>query len=178
MTPDVFVDGNSWQLVDERYRMVDEQLRMRGIQDGRVLAAFRSVPRHLFVPEESRPWAYADCPQPIGYGQTISQPYVTALMTESLRLAGSERILEVGTGSGYQTAILAHLAAEVHTIEIIPELAERAARTFAELGLTNIHSHIGDGSLGWPESALYDAILVAAAAPDVPQLLLDQLAEG
>lgn len=178
MTSESFVDGDGRKFVHERFRMVDEQLRMRGIQDPRVLAVYKLIPRHLFVPKESRPWAYADCPQPIGFGQTISQPYVTALMSESLHLTGPERVLEVGTGSGYQTAILSQLSAEVHTIEIIPELAERAARTFIELGLTNIHSHIGDGSQGWPESAPYDAILVAAAAPRVPALLLDQLAEG
>jgi protein-L-isoaspartate(D-aspartate) O-methyltransferase len=160
----------------ERHRMVKEQLRPRGICDPRVLAALESTPRHLFVPEESRPWAYADSPQPIGHGQTISQPYIVALMSEALHLAGLERVLEVGAGSGYQAAILACLAAEIHTIELIPELAERSTRTLADLGLTNIHVHSGDGTLGWPESAPYDAILVAAAAPHVPQPLLDQLA--
>lgn len=173
-----FVEGDGRKLVHERFRMVDEQLRKRGIHAPRVLDAYKLVPRHLFVPKESLPWAYADCPQPIGFGQTISQPYITALMTESLHLTGSERVLEVGTGSGYQTAILARLAAEVHTVEIIPQLAERATQTFEKLKLTNIHPHIGDGSQGWSESAPYDAILVAAAAPRVPELLLDQLSES
>jgi protein-L-isoaspartate(D-aspartate) O-methyltransferase len=163
-------------LAMERHRMVEEQLRPRGINDLRVLAVFESTPRHLFVPEESRPWAYADAPQPIGFGQTISQPYIVALMTQLLDLTGSERVLEVGTGSGYQAAILAQLAAEVQTVELISELAERAARTLAELGLNNVHVHSGDGSEGWRPSAPYDAILVAAAAPQVPPPLLEQLA--
>jgi protein-L-isoaspartate(D-aspartate) O-methyltransferase len=161
----------------KRQRMVDEQLRPRGINDPRVLAVFESTPRHLFIPEESRSWAYADSPLQIGFGQTISQPYIVALMTQLLYLTGAERVLEVGAGSGYQAAILAGLAAEVHTIEFIPELAERAARTLAELELTNIHVHGGDGSEGWPASAPYGAILVAAAAPHVPPPLLEQLAE-
>jgi protein-L-isoaspartate(D-aspartate) O-methyltransferase len=161
----------------ERHRMVEEQLRPRGIDDPRVLAVFESIPRHLFVPEESRPWAYADSPLQIGFGQTISQPFIVALMTQLLYLTGSERVLEVGAGSGYQAAILAGLAGELHTVEFIPELAERATRTLAELGLGNVHVHSGDGSMGWPASAPYDAILVAAAAPQVPQPLLEQLAE-
>lgn len=161
--------------VAERRRMVAEQLRPRGIRDPRVLAAFEAIPRHLFVPQESWPWAYSDAPQPIGYEQTISQPYIVAYMTEALRLAGPERVLEVGAGSGYQAAILARLAAEVHTVEIIPELAQRAAQVLSALGLTNVRVHQGDGSQGWQESAPYDAILVAAAAPRVPQPLLDQL---
>lgn len=160
----------------ERHRMVEEQLRPRGINDPRVLAAFESTPRQLFIPEESHFWAYADSPQPIGFGQTISQPYIVALMTQLLHLTGSERVLEVGTGSGYQAAILSQLAAEVQTVELIPELAERAARTLAELGLDNVHVHSGDGSDGWAPSAPYDAILVAAAAPQVPPPLLEQLA--
>ena len=164
--------------VVERHRMVEEQLRPRGIDDPRVLAVVESTPRHLFVPEESHPWAYADSALQIGFGQTISQPFVVALMTQALRLTGSERVLEVGAGSGYQAAILAQLAAEVHTVEFIPELAERATRTLAELGLTNVHVHSGDGSDGWPASAPYDAILVAAAAPHIPPPLLEQLAEN
>jgi protein-L-isoaspartate(D-aspartate) O-methyltransferase len=160
----------------ERRRMVEEQLRPRGIDDPRVLAVFEATPRHLFIPEESRPWAYADSPQPIGFGQTISQPFIVALMTQFLYLTGSERVLEVGAGSGYQAAILAGLTAEVHTVELIPELAERATRTLADLGLGNVHVHSGDGSIGWPASAPYDAILVAAAAPQVPPPLLEQLA--
>jgi len=162
----------------QRQLMVDEQLRERGIRDPCVLAAFETIPRHWFVPRENRSLAYADHPVPIGFWQTISQAYVTALMAELLHLTGSERVLDVGTGSGYQAAILARLAAEVHTVEIIPELAESAAPTLARLGLSNIHIHIGDGSQGWPEFAPYDAIAVAAAALHVPPPLLDQLAEG
>lgn len=164
--------------VVERHRMVDEQLRAHGITDQRVLSAFESIPRHLFVLEESRPWAYADSALQLSCGQTISQPFIVALMTQSLHLTGSERVLEVGAGSGYQAAVLSQLAKEVHTIEFIPELAESAARMLNELGLGNVHVHIGDGSQGWPPSAPYDAILVAAAAPQVPQPLLEQLAEN
>lgn len=158
--------------------MTAEQLRARGISDPRVLAAFQAVPRHLFVPPEYRPWAYDDSPQPIGHEQTISQPYIVALMSERLALTGTERVLEVGTGCGYQAAILAYLAAEVHTVELIPELAERARQNIATLGLQNVHVHCSDGSQGWPDYAPYQAILVAAAAPQVPQPLLEQLTEG
>jgi len=165
-------------LVQARQRMVETQLLPRGIHDPQVIEAFRQVPRHWFVPLEYQQWAYADSPQPIGHEQTISQPYIVALMSEALALTGAERVLEVGTGSGYQAAILARLAAEVHTIEIVPELAERARQTLAELGLENVHVHSGDGSTGWPAAAPYDAILVAAAAPQVPQPLLEQLTEG
>jgi protein-L-isoaspartate(D-aspartate) O-methyltransferase len=164
--------------VIERHRMVEEQLRSHGINDPRVLAAFESTPRHLFVSEEIRPLAYDDSALLLSCGQSISQPFIVALMTQSLRLTGSERVLEVGAGSGYQAAILAQLAREVHTIEFIPELAERAAHRLAELELTNVHVHSGDGSQGWPPSAPYDAILVAAAAPQVPHPLLEQLAEN
>ncbi len=158
--------------------MVAEQLRPRGIRDARVLAAFEAIPRHLFVPPEYLPWAYDDSPQPIGHEQTISQPYIVALMTELLALTGVERVLEVGTGSGYQAAILAKLASEVHTVEILPELAERARATLQSLGLQNVHVHFADGSQGWPQAAPYQAILTAAAAPKVPQPLLEQLTEG
>lgn len=161
----------------ERKLMVARQLRGHGISDRRVLEAFESIPRHLFVPEESREWAYEDHPLPIGFEQTISQPFIVAYMTEMLDLSGVERVLEVGTGSGYQTAILSALAAEVHTIELIPALAERASNTLAELGMTNVFIHVGDGSQGWAESAPYDAILVTAAAPRVPKSLLNQLAD-
>jgi len=161
-----------------RSSMVEEQLRERGIRDPRVLAAFETLPRHLFVPDMNRGLAYADHPVPIGLGQTISQPYVTAFMVEMLSLAGSERVLDVGTGSGFQAAVLALLAAEVHTIEILPELSEGAAPVLAHLGLANVHFHLGDGWMGWPESAPYDAIAVAAATPRVPPPLLDQLADG
>ncbi|RME88995.1 MAG: protein-L-isoaspartate(D-aspartate) O-methyltransferase [Anaerolineae bacterium] len=166
------------EYVLERERMVEEQIAARGLRDPRLLAAFESVPRHLFVPEDMRHLAYADGPLPIGFGQTISQPYIVALMTDLLKLKGTERVLEVGTGSGYQAAILAHMAAEVHTVEIIPELAARAEKVLRELGLENVHCHLGDGSLGWDEAAPYDGILVAAAAPDVPETLLNQLSDG
>ena len=150
-----------------------------GIRDARVLDAFARVPRHLFVPESL--WAEADDdrPLPIGYGQTISQPFVVAYMTERLELEGRERVLEVGTGSGYQTAILATLAREVFTVEIVPELSERAHRVVVDaLGLTNVRFRVGDGALGWPEAAPFDATLVAAATPEVPDALVEQLAPG
>ena len=150
-----------------------------GIRDARVLDAFARVPRHLFVPESL--WAEADDdrPLPIGYGQTISQPFVVAYMTERLELEGRERVLEVGTGSGYQTAILATLAREVFTVEIVPELSERARRVVVDaLGLTNVRFRVGDGALGWPEAAPFDATLVAAATPEVPDALVEQLAPG
>lgn len=166
-------------LLDQaRRRMVAEQLRPRGIHDPRVLEAFQAVLRHLFVPPEYLPWAYDDAPQPIGYEQTISQPYIVALMSELLALTGVERVLEVGTGSGYQAAILSKLAAEVHTVELLPALAERARQNMETLGLKNVYVHCADGSQGWPESAPYQAILVAAAAPAVPPPLLEQLAQG
>ena len=162
----------------DRTEMVQRQLAARGLRDPRLLSAFESVPRHLFVPEEYRQHAYADGPLPIGYGQTISQPYIVAFMTHLLELTGRERVLEVGTGSGYQAAILSRLAAEVHTVEIVPELFAQAQRILSELGCANVHCHVADGSLGWIESAPYNGILVTAAAPSAPQTLLSQLAEG
>ena len=165
------------KFLDERKHMVERQLRARGINDARVLAAFEAIPRHHFMPEEARELAYEDYPHPIGFGQTISQPYIVAYMTQSLGLTGTEQVLEVGTGSGYQAAILSRLVHEVHTIELIPALADRAAHTLAGLGVTNVFIHIGDGSLGWSESAPYDAIMVTAAAPRVPKSLLNQLAD-
>jgi protein-L-isoaspartate(D-aspartate) O-methyltransferase len=162
----------------ERKRMVVEQIASRGLRDPRLLAVMEAVPRHRFVPLDHLNWAYADGPLPIGFGQTISQPYIVAFMTDALHLTGSERVLEVGTGSGYQAAILGQMAAEVHTVEFIPELAAQAERVLQELGFTNVHVHSGDGSLGWPEAAPYASILVAAAAPRLPQPLMDQLAEG
>ena len=161
-----------------RKRMIDEQLRDRDIFDERVLYAINMVPRHRFVLPEHRSRAYADGPLPIGEGQTISQPYIVALMTQMLELRGGENVLEIGTGSGYQAAILAYLAGEVHTIERHEQLAKRASQILEKLGLTNVHVHIGDGSLGWPENAPYQAIIVTAAAPRAPQALLDQLADG
>jgi len=162
----------------ERKRMVAEQIERRGLHDPRLLAAFESVPRHLFVPEEYRYAAYDDGPLPIGYGQTISQPYIVALMTNLLMLTGVERVLEVGAGSGYQAAILGMLAEEVHTVEYVSELASGADRLLKGLGMDNVHCHFGDGSLGWPENAPYAGILVAAAAPHTPKALLEQLEDG
>jgi protein-L-isoaspartate(D-aspartate) O-methyltransferase len=154
-------------------------LRRAGIRDERVLRAFAEVRRELFVPERWRADAEADHPLPIGWGQTISQPYVVAWMTERLGLAGAERVLEIGTGSGYQTAILAHLAAEVFSIEIVPELADRARALLVDrLGLLNVRLRTGDGAGGWPEEAPYDRVLVTAAAPEVPPALVAQLAPG
>lgn len=163
---------------DLRRRMINEQIISRGVQDERVLDALNQVPRHWFVPEEYAHIAYADSPLPIGHGQTISQPYIVALMTELLELEGEENVLEVGTGSGYQAALLAHLARQVHTIERHDELAERAEKVLVKLGLTNVSVHVGDGSLGLPEYAPYQAIVVTAAAPRVPQDFFDQLLEG
>ena len=161
-----------------RQRMLEEQIIARGIQDARVLTVMGNLPRHCFISPDDLAWAYADGPLPIGHGQTISQPYIVALMTELLELKPIDRVLEVGSGSGYQAAVLGELAAEVHSIEVIPELARQAEKTLTGLGYTNIHVHIGDGSLGWLEAAPYNRILVAAAAPEVPPALLDQLAEG
>ncbi len=160
-----------------REQMVITQIARRGIEDERLLEAFRRVPRHLFVPPEYREWAYTDGPLPIGRGQTISQPYIVALMIFLLHLRGDERVLEIGTGSGYQAALLGYLAREVHTIEYIPELAQEATARLKELGFENVHCHVGDGSLGWPPAAPYHGILVAAAAPQVPAPLLEQLAD-
>jgi protein-L-isoaspartate(D-aspartate) O-methyltransferase len=162
----------------ERERMVARQLATRGITDERVLAALRAVPRHRFVPPEQGRDAYADSALAIGHGQTISQPFVVAFMTQALALSGDERVLEIGTGSGYQSAILARLVHEVWSIEIVEPLAARATAVLAELGHANVHVRHGDGYLGWPEHAPFDAILVAAAPEHVPQPLLDQLAVG
>ncbi len=162
----------------ERHQMVERQIEHRGLREPRLLAAFEKVPRHLFVPEELRYAAYDDCALPIGFGQTISQPYIVALMTSLLELSGRERVLEVGTGSGYQAAILSQLAGEVCTIEFIPELAARAQKTLAGLGYANVHACIGDGSLGWREFAPYAGIIVTASAPKVPNPLLTQLTDG
>jgi protein-L-isoaspartate(D-aspartate) O-methyltransferase len=160
-------------LAFERHRMVQEQIARRGLRSPRLLAAFAQVPRHLFVRAEDRELAYTDGALPIGYGQTISQPYIVALMTDRLDLTGGEKVLEVGTGSGYQAAILSCMAGVVHTIEFQAALAEQCKLTLATY--ENIHCHEGDGSLGWPDAAPYDAIIVTAAAPKVPQPLLDQV---
>jgi protein-L-isoaspartate(D-aspartate) O-methyltransferase len=161
-----------------RERMVEEQIEARGVRDPRVLAAMRKVPRHELVPAPQRGSAYEDYPLPIGQGQTISQPYVVAAMSEALALKGSERVLEVGTGSGYQAAVLAELAERVYTIEIVPELAARAKADLARLGYRNVEVREGDGWRGWPEAAPFDAIMVTAAPPEVPPELVAQLAVG
>jgi protein-L-isoaspartate(D-aspartate) O-methyltransferase len=157
--------------------MVRSQLASRGIRDERVLAAFRKVDRALFVPPHLRTSAYDDGPLPIGEGQTISQPYMVAIMTESLDLGGRERVLEIGAGSGYQTAILALVAAEVYAIEIHRPLAEGAQTVIERLGMTNVHIKVGDGRRGWPEEAPFDRVLCAAAAEEVPAAWLEQLAD-
>lgn len=161
-----------------RARMIDEQLRGRGIREPRVLDAMARVPRHEFVPDESRDRAYADGPLPIGYGQTISQPYIVAYMTEQLDPQPGNRVLEIGTGSGYQAAVLAELVAEVFSIELVDELASRARETLARLGYNNVHVRAGDGYQGWPEAAPFDRIILTAAPPALPQALVDQLAVG
>ena len=162
----------------ERARMVSEQLRGRGIRDRRVLAAMGRVPRHRFVPPAFQEWAYADQPLPIGLGQTISQPYIVAYMTEAAEVSADDRVLEVGTGSGYQAAVLAELAREVYTIEIVPELAARARLVIDSLGYRNVQARTGDGYRGWPERAPFDAIVVTAAPDHVPPALVEQLAVG
>lgn len=161
-----------------RREMVDRDLRGRGIKDTRVLGVMGSIPRHLFVPEKLRSFAYEDRPLPIGEGQTISQPYVVAFMTELLELTGKEKVLEIGTGSGYQAAVLAALAVEVYSIEIIPTLSERAQKLLKQLGFANVQLKVGDGFFGWEEKGPFDAILVTAAAPKVPEPLWRQLREG
>jgi protein-L-isoaspartate(D-aspartate) O-methyltransferase len=161
-----------------RDAMVEEQIRRRGIKDERVLGAMRRVPRHEFVSMELQNGAYEDVPLPIGEGQTISQPYIVAAMTESLGLCGAERVLEIGTGCGYQAAVLGCLAHEVHTVEVLPELARLARERLVRLGYANVKVHCADGSLGLEAFAPYDAILVAAAAPRLPEPLLAQLADG
>lgn len=173
-------DGNGSldPLTASRLLMVEEQIVRRGVRDARVLDAMRKVERHLFVPVDQRGSAYADSALPIGCSQTISQPYIVALMTEALALTGREKVLEVGTGCGYQTAILAELAAEVFSIEIVPELANESRALLAELGYENVNLRVGDGARGWPEAAPYDAILVAAAPRHVPPSLLEELADG
>ncbi len=161
-----------------RKRMVERQIANRGITSPRILEAFLDTPRHLFIPKNQHLFAYEDGPLPIGKGQTISQPYIVAYMTKHLNLGGEERVLEIGTGSGYQAAILGKLAAEVHTVERHPSLAESATQLLADLGFENIQVHLGDGTRGLLDFAPYDAIMVTAAAPDVPVPLLDQLADG
>jgi protein-L-isoaspartate(D-aspartate) O-methyltransferase len=161
-----------------RRRMVERQIEARGLRDERVLAVMRKVPRHEFVPPSVRASAYEDRPLPIGHKQTISQPYIVAVMTDLADVDAKARVLEVGTGSGYQAAVLAELVAEVYTIEIVEPLAARAARTLERLGYASVHVRHGDGYRGWPAAAPFDAILVTAAAPTVPPALLEQLSVG
>ena len=158
--------------------MVTEQIRQRGIRDERVLHALTTVPRHLFIPPAYRDHAYDDGPLPIGQGQTISQPYIVALMSERLELSGDERVLEIGTGSGYQAAVLSLLAKQVYSIEIVPELMSAAHERLAQLGYDNVTVLLGDGNLGWEKDSPYDAIIITAAAPHIPSALIEQLAEG
>ena len=161
-----------------RKKMVEEQLRRRDIKDERVLAAFEKVERHLFVPEDLRISSYGDYPVPIGDGQTISQPYIVALMTQALSLSGNEKILEIGTGSGYQTAILAELGGQVYSIERSQLLIEKAEQILHGQGYANVHLRLGDGTLGWPEEAPFECIIITAAAPRVPLPLAEQLSEN
>jgi protein-L-isoaspartate(D-aspartate) O-methyltransferase len=162
----------------ERRRMVDQQLRGRDIKDPRVLAAMEKVPRHLFVPANVRHEAYGDHPVPIGHGQTISQPYIVAFMTEALDVRPGHRVLEIGTGSGYQAAVLGELAGEVYTMEIIEPLARSAREALESLGYKNVHVRAGNGYEGWPEHAPYDRIMVTAAPEEVPPALVEQLKVG
>jgi protein-L-isoaspartate(D-aspartate) O-methyltransferase len=162
----------------QRDRMVTEQIEERGIRNPDVLRVMRATPRHLFVPPEARSMAYSDHPLSIGHAATISQPYIVALMTEQLGPNKKQRVLEIGTGSGYQAAILAQLTARVYTMEIVPELARSAARTLRELGYSNVTVRQGDGYKGWPEQAPFDGILVTAAPPQIPQALIAQLSKG
>ena len=160
---------------EEKERMVVSQIEARGVKDKKVLEAMRNVARHMFIPENMQSYAYQDEPLPIGQGQTISQPYIVAFMTEVLQLKGDERVLEVGTGSGYQAAILAEIVKEVFTVEIIEELSRQAQKVLEKLDYENIHFKIGDGTLGWKEYAPYDAIMVTAAPAKVPKALQEQL---
>jgi len=163
---------------DERVQMVDYQIIRRGITNQLVVTAMRIVPRHKFVPLEYRDFSYNDRPLPIGYNQTISQPYIVAAMTDALNLSSKDKVLEIGTGSGYQAAILAQLVSNVYSIEIVPELAERAEQTITQLGYTNIHFRCGDGYQGWPDKSPFDAIIVTCAPDEIPKPLIDQLADN
>jgi protein-L-isoaspartate(D-aspartate) O-methyltransferase len=171
-------DGEAERFARAREEMVDGQIAARGVRDEATLRAMRKVPRHLFVPEALAGQAYDDHPLPIGHGQTISQPYVVGFMTEALGLRGGERVLEVGTGSGYQAAVLAEIAERVYTIEIVAPLAEEARVRLKELGYDNVEVRAGDGYRGWPEAAPFDAIMVTAAAPRIPEPLRRQLRDG
>ena len=165
-------------MVEKREKMVEQQIERRGISNPRVLGALRAVERHRFVPAAGHADAYEDYPITIGYGQTISQPYVVALMTESIDPQPGDRVLEIGTGSGYQAAVLSLLVKAVYSIEIVAPLGKAAAERLAAMGYENVHVRVGDGYRGWPEEAPFDAIVVTAAPPEIPQALVDQLAEG
>jgi len=161
-----------------RREMVDTQIRARNVRNEAVLGAMERVPRHLFVPEAVRAYAYEDRPLPIGQGQTISQPYIVGYMTDTLQLQAAHKVLEIGTGSGYQAAVLAEIAKQVYSIEIVPELAAGARRALEQAGYRNVEVRTGNGYLGWPEHAPFDRIIVTAAPPEIPQALVDQLAVG
>lgn len=170
--------NSSHSFDEQRHRMVEDQLKTRDITDTRVLNSMLRIPRHLFVSLKRQAEAYHDSPSLIGHGQTISQPYVVASMTQELGVKASSRVLEIGTGCGYQTAILSDLAKEVYSVEVIPELTDKARRILKKLGCRNVHTDVRDGFLGWPEKAPFDRIIVTAAAPKVPEPLLRQLAVG
>lgn len=172
------VDVEKDSFADYRKRMIQEQIVARGVKDTLVLNALLKVPRHHYIPSEMQSYAYADEPLSIGFDQTISQPYIVAYMTEVLQLKGNERALEIGTGSGYQAAVLAEIVRDVYTIEIVEPLALRAERLLQQEGYANIHCRCGDGYRGWPEAAPFDAIIITAAPVTIPQPLVDQLAEG
>jgi len=174
--PLLVANQSSWKA--QRLAMVEKQIAQRGIDDERVLEAMRDVPRHLFLPKQTRAFAYHDAPQPIGHGQTISQPYIVAYMSQELDLKPQHRLYELGTGSGYQAAVASRLVEEVYTVEIHQPLAERAKETLKELGYDNVHVRAGDGWAGWPDEAPFDRIIITAAAPELPETLLEQLRVG
>ncbi|MFW5890551.1 MAG: protein-L-isoaspartate(D-aspartate) O-methyltransferase [Marinilabiliaceae bacterium] len=169
---------NAQDYQEEREEMVQSQVRARGVKDGKVLEAMRTVPRHLFVPEKMASLAYSDRPLAIGHEQTISQPFIVAFMTEALDFDTGDKVLEIGSGSGYQAAVLAEMGAEVWTIEIVPELAEMAENNLKEAGYENVHVKRGDGYKGWPEEAPFDAVIITAAPESIPDALVEQLREG
>ncbi len=170
-------EAETWD-VRARSSMVRNQIVARGITDTLVIKAMLEIPRHEFVPAQYQHMAYGDFPLPIGEGQTISQPYIVAIMTEKIELTSTDRVLEIGTGSGYQAAVLAMICAEVYSIEIVPSLAEHASRLLSEMGYDNVHVKCGDGFLGWPEAAPFDAVIITCAPTTVPQPLIEQMAEG
>ncbi|MFW6043984.1 MAG: protein-L-isoaspartate(D-aspartate) O-methyltransferase [Marinilabiliaceae bacterium] len=169
---------NAQEYKEEREEMVQSQIRAKGVKDGKVLEAMRTVPRHLFVPEKMASLAYSDRPLAIGHEQTISQPFIVAFMTEALDFDKGDKVLEIGSGSGYQAAVLAEMGAEVWTIEIVPELAEMAENNLKEAGYENVHVKCGDGYKGWPEEAPFDAVIITAAPESIPDALVEQLREG